>query len=425
MSVFILPKYLNSRVFISALVVSTTLGLAAPASADVIYGPVQSRDTLGKIVNRFYVGPNRSTLQLMKAIVAANPSAFVRGDMNLLKRDALLVLPGNDWLVNEPRFRTPKNVAAPQHSTDASTDVAVANLPDRTPQQMQDRIIFLEAERSSLISQVEVLKRETATLEKKIRQLELDSQKSDEQLLILDKEVIRLTKLLDNQSKLVNGEVSSSELLELQEKLRAVQQETVSLKEELSKAQTELSNNIFLRAQADQTIARLTQENRQLQHVLQESQPGIHYFGETSESPQLSLFGGKLNLPIWLMVLAGALFSLVMVALLATRRKRSGAVNTPDPEPQAADQENGLDLLLETPVAEEERSFAQLAHHPEENVFKMFDEGTLEVDLKLDMAEAYLEVADFESAKSVLREVIADGSELQRRKANRLMQQAA
>ena len=47
------------------------------------------------------------------------------------------------------------------------------------------------------------------------------------------------------------------------------------------------------------------------------------------------------------------------------------------------------------------------------------------MDLKLDMAKAYLEMSDLESARAVLEEVIEGGSELQKRQANRLMKQAA
>ena len=415
------------KAFISAGLLSVLLSISVTSHADVTYGPVKSKDTLGKIVNRFYSGANRSAITLMKTIVVNNPQAFVRGNMNLLKKDALLVLPGNEWLVNDSSFVTTGSTgvsekARPVSAASVSSD---RTLPDRSPQQMQDRIVFLEAERLSLISQVETLKRDTARLEAKIKQLESQSGNSDDQLRVLDREIIRLTELLQGKGNAVVSEADLSQLVVLQEKLKAVQQETDQLRGELSKAQTELSNNSFLKGQADQTIAQLTQENSQLQHLLKESQPGVHYFGESSDGYKLSLLGGKLNFPLWVAILGGALFSLVMIALLATRRSKRDYTPVPESASKELPVYNTYGSLLESPENDVERGFAQASNRPEENVFKMFDEGTLEMDLKLDMAEAYLQVSDFESAKSVLQEVMDGGSELQQRKAARLLKQAA
>lgn len=421
-------KQINPVVLASTLLVSTILFNSVPAYADVTYGPVKANDTLSKIVNRFYVGTNRSSIRLMKNIVSKNPHAFVRGNMNLLKRDALLTLPSNDWLVNEPRFVSPSNSSSLLKQANASgfKNQEGQQLPSRTFQQMQDRMVFLEAERVSLIAQVEALKRETVNLETKVKQLELDSDRSDEQLRVLDKEIIRLTKLLGKGTGAATGEVSLSQLTQLQAQLRSAQQETERLRNELLDTQTELSNNSFLKAEADKTIAQLSQENQQLQLLLQEAQPGVHYFGESSKADQLSLFGGKFNIPIWGLIMGGALLSLIVISLLATRRKQDEVMSDEFMAPGSSSSDiNTYDSLLETPSDSESRGFAQTAHEPEENVFKMFDEGTLEMDLKLDMAEAYLQVSDFDSAKLVLQEVLEGGSDLQQRKASRLMRQAA
>jgi len=390
--------------------------------ADQVYGPVRANDTLGKIVNRFYVGPNRSSFALMKTIVANNPRAFVNGNMNLLKRDALLTLPGDDWLVNEPRFISPETVAGVVSSKlGIASSAPSASTPNT--KQMQQRIIFLEAERTSLIRQVEQLKQTSQRLLEKVQRLEKESLQSDEQLRLLDAEIIRLTQLLENKQgvPLTSGELST--LQTLQQKLHAVQQDAERLRSDLSQAQADIADNDLLKRQADKKIIQLTQENQQLQHLLRESQPGVHYFGNTGESPQVSVLGGKLQLPLWGIILGGAALSLMLITLLSTRRKtKQVAVSTARVEPESVPT---YDTLLETPCESSERGFAQVETQPEENVFKMFDEGSLEMDLKLDMAEAYLEVADFDSARLVLEEVMEGGSELQQRKAARLMKQAA
>lgn len=412
----------KAKVLVSTLILSGGLSFSASVSADVTYGPVKPKDTLGKIVNRFYAGKDRSSVALMKTILVNNPKAFVRGDMNLLKLNALLVLPGNNWLVNEPRFVTPDPIQSDLRQ--ASNLVSLEGV-ERTPKQMQSRIVFLEAERLSLIGQVEDLKRDTARLTAMVEKLELESRASDDQLRVLDKEIIRLTELLEGKSEAALSSADLSKLLELQQKLQTVQRETERLRDELSKTQTELSNNLFLKKQADQAVSQLTQENNQLQHLLKESRPGVHYFGETSVGERLSLLDGKLKLPLWSLILGGALLSLVMIALVSTRRKKLPTKPVEDAFEQQISDVNVYDSLLETPEDDLERGFAQTSIKPEENVFKMFDEGTLEMDLKLDMAEAYLQMSDFDTAKLVLQEVMEGGSELQQRKATRLMQQAA
>ncbi|WP_022951642.1 FimV/HubP family polar landmark protein [Leucothrix mucor] len=409
----------------SGLAFALIAGLSSPAFADQVYGPVASKDTLGKIVNRFYVGPNRSTIQLMRDIVQKNPQAFISGNMNRLKLNALLTLPGDEWLVNEPRFRTPgAQAAAVAIANSRSIPVSIAKTvsADLPTDKMRSRLVFLEAERSSLISQVAELERETERLEAVIKQLEINSRASDEQLRALDIEISRLTKLLEGKQgvPLASGEVM--QLSALQDRLEAVQNETQSLRRELSKANTELANNAFLKQQADETITKLTQENRQLHHLLQDTQPGVNYFGEKSEEYQLSFFDGKLQFPLWMAIVGGALLSVMMITLLATRRKN----RSPEPEPTDA-------LNDSTPANYNDLLSGHTDHIdpeinpeiPEENVFKMFDEGSLEVELKLDMAEAYLEVSDFDSARNILEEVMETGSEMQQRKAARLLKQAA
>ena len=109
----------------------------------------------------------------------------------------------------------------------------------------------------------------------------------------------------------------------------------------------------------------------------------------------------------------------------STRRREPESVEVVR-EFRSVKQEPSFEDLLESDQIYAERGFTQSdVSEPEENVYKMFDEGSLEMDLKLDMAKAYLEVSDFERAKAVLEEVLEGGSELQQRQANRLMTQAA
>ena len=406
----------------AALIISSLTFYSGVASADQAYGPVRANDTLSKIVNRYYVGPKRSPMGLMAEIVEKNPQAFVRGNMNLLRRNSLLSLPGNDWLKDESTFVTP----------DDASIAKLANTLNITPAKtdtnklgVQDRLVFLEAERTSLIAQVADLKRDNVRLLKQVSLLETQSKQSDEQLRLLDSEIIRVTRLLKNNQGAPLSLADLSQVEALQQQLDDVRNETLSLKTQLKAAQSDLSNNREIQQQADKTIAQLTQENEQLNALINDAQPGVHYFGDVEGNDSVAMFSDKFKLPVWSIVAGGALLSLILVALLSTRRKETDAVRIVSDEKMVMP-DNNYDDLLESDDSSVERGFSQSAvSEPEENVYKMFDEGSLEMDLKLDMAKAYLEVSDFESAKSVLEEVIDGGSELQQRQANRLMKQAA
>lgn len=424
-----LPPAFNKSFKPFSLILAIALASVATSSANAksVYGPIKSSDTLGKIINRIYTGPKSSRRSVMKQIVELNPKAFLNGDMNLLKLNASLTLPGDLWkgVSNSvsPIVRN-REISTPGRQASVSVD---RSAPELTMEQMKGRVVFLDAERSSLIEQVAELKRETVRLEKKVEKLESDSKQSDEQLRVLDAEIIRLSELLKNKNN--ETKVSRSDLNQLvvlQEKLRLVQEETKSLRGELLETRTKLKSNGDTSSQTNQTITRLTQENNRLQKLLKDSQPGVHYYNDSTDDYKLSLLSGKLQLPLGLIVVGIALAALMLTALVVTRRKKKSpevVTETKRIDP-FADNTDTYSSLLETQT-DDVRGFAQSHTQPEENVFKMFDEGTLEMDLKLDMAEAYLQVSDFESARVILQEVMLGGSELQKRKASRLRNKAA
>lgn len=429
------PSLTSNATFVKPLTLGVLIAIVSsmtqPANADAVYGPVKSSDTLSKIIKRLYTGPRSSQRSVMKQIVVDNPRAFLNGDMNLLKLSASLELPGNLWK-NNTQINTPKPELPNSTNKIVITDSVDRSAPELTVEQMKGRIVFLDAERSSLIVQVAELKRDTVRLENKILSLEVDSRKSDEQLRTLDAEIIRLSNLLSNNTDRVNvSNADLNQLVVLQEKLRLVQKETQALKYDLANTKKKLGSNDNDSKQTNQTITRLTNENSKLQKLLQDVQPGVHYYNDSKVGDKISLLAGKLQIPVGLLVVGGALAALILIALIATRRKKKIAAVVTEPKgldpfsdkPSFSNSPN-FSALLET-KNDESRGFAQPHTQPEENVFKMFDEGTLEMDLKLDMADAYLKVHDFDSARSILQEVMTHGSELQKRKATRLIDKAA
>jgi pilus assembly protein FimV len=64
-----------------------------PAPAATSYGPVQRTDTLWLIAGKVQPDARVSRSRIMIALLKANPEAFHRGNINLLKRGALLTIP--------------------------------------------------------------------------------------------------------------------------------------------------------------------------------------------------------------------------------------------------------------------------------------------------------------------------------------------
>src|SRR5690606_36878661 len=61
------------------------------------YGPVQGGDTLGKIA-RSVDADGHSLDQVMLALLRANPDAFIKGNVNLIKAGAVLRIPSGSEL---------------------------------------------------------------------------------------------------------------------------------------------------------------------------------------------------------------------------------------------------------------------------------------------------------------------------------------
>ena len=72
--------------------------LAKPVEPKMDYGPVQEGETLWSIAQRMRPNDQVSMDQMMIAIQAINPEAFIDGNINRLKRGAVLRIPSSDQL---------------------------------------------------------------------------------------------------------------------------------------------------------------------------------------------------------------------------------------------------------------------------------------------------------------------------------------
>lgn len=75
---------------------SQPVAATATASVPGEYGPVQAGDTLSRIVQGMARDDGVSVNQMMLALVRTNPQAFIGGNVNLLREGAVLRIPGSD-----------------------------------------------------------------------------------------------------------------------------------------------------------------------------------------------------------------------------------------------------------------------------------------------------------------------------------------
>jgi pilus assembly protein FimV len=110
------------------------------------YGPVRAGETLWSIANQ--VAGNESVHARMDRIHAANPTAFINGDINRLKLGATLLLPANDVPAADAKSqRSAANVSQPQKMS------ATKDLPrtDPAPDPLRESVRVNEAKPASYI----------------------------------------------------------------------------------------------------------------------------------------------------------------------------------------------------------------------------------------------------------------------------------
>lgn len=64
----------------------------------VVFGPIDSNDTLWRVANRYRQNPNFTIYQVMVAIYELNPEAFEQENINLMVNDATLKLPSERYI---------------------------------------------------------------------------------------------------------------------------------------------------------------------------------------------------------------------------------------------------------------------------------------------------------------------------------------
>ena len=162
------------------------------------YGPVKSGETAWNIAAKIRPDASTSVKQTMMALLRKNPSAFIRGNVNLLKAGVTLEVPSRED-VNAPAAREartavhhPVRVSRQEEKAAARPPASASRLEivgagDRGPDgddywRLQEQILSLRAERDYYRRDTETVSRENARLEGRVTELEQNVSEMRERL---------------------------------------------------------------------------------------------------------------------------------------------------------------------------------------------------------------------------------------------------
>ncbi len=374
----------NNRIWsISSLLLA--LFLTMNATAETVYR-VKSFDTLSHVVKKFFPNSRYPRAQIMIAILAKNPSAFKGGNVNRLLKGKRLVLP-NDSEISQISDADAQLLIS-QHARFFREGIrGDFPLPILAREKDRDKTIAVVKKQTKKITQ---LQEESDKLKKQLENLVKQKQKRDEELKQLE-EKIKQYSLKKKSTPLSNVEQVAKNNEKLKETNEILNQKLVESKSEL--AENERST-MTLERKLSNLREQMNQEKRGTA-----STASINTKPETASSSVGDTFSKLKNKYFWilpLLLLAGLFYLLWLIGRWFFRRKKKTIEVDDDYEKDYAaliEQHDSIDYLK-----------------PENNIN---EEESLEPSIKLDVARAYIEADDNESALNILNEVLQEGSKEQ------------
>ncbi len=367
-----------ANVFVSLLIAS--LFFLETVTAETRYR-VKSSDNLNTIVERFYKNSELSKGQLLVGILAENPRAFKGGNINFLLRGKRLTLPDESDLqqispdsaseiLSEHakffRFGITGNLSPPVFS-------------ELTIEGEKQTESINSAESSGILANQKIhnqkinqLQQESNELKKQLETLINEKSDRDQRLVELEKSL----KETLSAAKQANPVVDSAKKQALEESNKQLQKKLNVTKSEL--AENSLSNN------------ELERKVENLREVLDEGK---------SEKRTIESSASILSNLVWLiplMFFAGFFFYLFS-------KKKKLAAQTDD---KIKVSDAGYIETFEERTTEQEMQT---------------EDEPLDTSVKLDVARAYIEAEDTQSALDILSEIMEEGSDDQRKVAHELL----
>ncbi|QTR50783.1 FimV/HubP family polar landmark protein [Candidatus Thiothrix anitrata] len=149
---------------IFGLLLSIGVGIQ-PATAANTYGPTKAQETLWSIASRLRPTYDVSTQQMMLAIRAKNPQAFITSNINTLKKGSILKLPTLGEIQQLDRIQA-LHTARQQNRYWQAQQKATKTKPARNTVQVKNKRVNLNTARTTQ----QRLKREINTLKSQLKQ---------------------------------------------------------------------------------------------------------------------------------------------------------------------------------------------------------------------------------------------------------------
>lgn len=392
---------LNNRFWsLTGLVLS--LLLTMQATAETSYR-VKSLDTVSRVTTKFYKNSSYSRAQIMVAILAKNPNAFRGGNINILLKGKRLTLPTKNEIKQISKVEAQQllsqharffrngitgGLTIPNLSTEANRNKTIAVVEKQTK-----KITQLTEESSSLKQQLENLSKqkkkrdlELVKLEKQIEQLSVKKvsapKGSPEQIAEANNRLKEANEIL--QKKLIE---SKSELVENARSTMTLERKLGHLREKMDMGTDGTALNSDSSTQAD---------NKQ-------ESSGSPTLSDSKDSSSLS---DKYFWVLPLLLFVAILFLLWLLSRWFFGRSKRRVVK-----------EDNIDYEKDyASLIEENESTDYL--NPENNT----QEENLEPSIKLDVARAYIESDDDESAINILEEIMQEGNDKQKKEAYKILE---
>ena len=361
-----------------------TLGVGSSGWAADGKWEVKSGDTMGVIVSQHYAGYSNRTA-IMEAIHKANPKAFISNDLNRL------VIGQTGTQVRLKELETQLTQLQGELSASVTENTA-----------LKEKVVGFEAEKQTKGA-------ELGKLEARIKELEQLEQAPSAVVNFAPDTTATTTADASGALDSLKAELEKNQqaLGEQQKMSDELQQQLVAARKQTAGLQTQLSE--------------LASRNEALQNDLTQARAAA----ETAEKN-----AARSNWLPW--ILLGLLALLVLPLLWLLRRKRDEPVIAtviaplaPVPSPptgsavaeQVAPEQQQNVTTLDTSVSLSDT----VASVVDDHVVQEEVPENPDVDLKLDIARAYLDLRDSGAAAEILHEVVAEGGNRQRQEAREIL----
>ncbi len=363
----------NASVLFGFLIIS--LFFLEVLSAETRYR-VKSSDNLNTIVERFYKDSELTKAQLLVGILAENPRAFKGGNVNFLLRGKRLILP------DESEFQQ----VSPESASEILSEharffrhgitgdfplLSLAELAINQESTVEPSDIL--AKQKVQTQKIEQLERESQDLKKQLEALVNEKSDRDQRLVELEESLRQALGIAKNAKPVVDSV-----------KKQALERSNKQLQKELNITKSELVENSKSTTELERKVDGLNEILNKEKNMEQAIDPRTGVF------PNL----------YWLFPLAllmGFLFYLF-------RKKKKLAINSDE---KIELSESGYIEPYEERVIDSGEIVAE--------------EEPLETSVKLDVARAYIEAEDTQSALNILGEIIEEGTDEQRKVAHELL----